>query len=143
MMNTCGKVLVDLRGKVHRDWKTNMPNALFLPMTAIDFSIHRPVAVRLSSGKDTRATKVRKATNDNAHQNFGGSAGLEKIFSMARAGGGVFCRGLHFAQISRRRADDLWLRVCACPADRPAKRPARVLFWAGGGISLLRAATVF
>ena len=44
---------------------------------------------------------------------------------------------------SRRRTADFRLRLRACPADRPANRPPRVLFRAGDGISLLRAATVF
>ena len=62
---------------------------------------------------------------------------------MAGAGRRVFSRGLRFNQNSRRRAVHFRLCVFSCPAHRPAERPPRILFRAGNGISLRRAATVF
>src|SRR5450755_4583471 len=76
-------------------------------------------------------------------ESIGGTAWLEKIFSMARICRGVFSRVLHCHPFSRRRTVDSWLRLRVGQIDRPAECPAGVLFRAGDGISLLRAAIVF
>src|ERR1039458_1622459 len=89
-----------------------------------------------------RQPEIPNAEHDKPHQTLGRTAWLEKIFSVARAGGGVFSSRLHFAQISGGGATDFRLRLRTREARRPAECPPRVLFRAGGGISLLCATSL-
>lgn len=68
---------------------------------------------------------------------------LEKIFSVAGAGRRVFSRRLHLDKISRAWFFYFWLRLFFNSIDRPADRPASILFWTRNGISLRRAAIIF
>ena len=76
-------------------------------------------------------------------QTIGGDFGLEEIFTLARAGRGVFSRGLHVPTLSSGGAADFWLRVWPRQTDGSTDRPAGVLFRAGDRLPLLRAATLF
>src|ERR1039458_4239765 len=86
--------------------------------------------------------EIQNAEHDNPYQTLGRTAWLEKIFSVARAGRGEFSSRLHFAQVSGGGAADFWFRLRPREARRPAECPARVLFRAGDGLSLLCATSL-